>query len=55
MPALTAQPNTHKEIFLRFIDYTVFRGYYSSHKDARIYEEKGPNMNQNRTIIIQNT
>lgn len=53
MLILKTQLNTQKEIFLKFINYTVFRGYYSGNKDACFLGQKGSKMRQNRTKIIQ--
>ncbi|WP_217622177.1 hypothetical protein, partial [Bacteroides ovatus] len=53
MLILKTQLNTQKEIFLKFINYTVFRGYYSGNKDASFLGQKRPKMRQNRTKIIQ--
>ena len=45
--------NTQKENLLKFINYTVFRGYYLGNKDACFLGQKGSKMRQNRTKIIQ--
>ena len=53
MLILQTQLNTQKAIFLTFINYTVFRGYYLGNKDACFLGQKGSKMRQNRTKIIQ--